>query len=216
MITSSTFLILYAGFTHAFETDHVLAVTNMSIARNKLIKSVKDGAFWGLGHTSTLLLIGIIFLVIKLHIPDNYFSYFEAGVGLMLIIMGVYRLAKGATNGIEGHHHTGDPHAHSHEPQASHSHLAAYMVGLVHGLAGSGVLILVVMSQSDAVSSGLLYLLIFGVGSVFGMMLAAGAFSFPFTRRILQYGKVKLILIVISSLLCIGYGAWIIYKNLWG
>lgn len=216
MITSSMFLILYAGFTHAFETDHVLAVTNMAIARNKLIKAVKDGAFWGLGHTSTLLLIGIIFLVIKLHIPDNYFSYFEAGVGLMLIAMGVYRLAKWGANGIDGYHHKRDAHAHSHEPQEGHTYLPAYMVGLVHGLAGSGVLILAVMSQSDAVSSGLLYLLIFGVGSVLGMMLAAGAFSFPFTRRILQNRKVKLLLIVISSLLCIGYGAWIIYKNLWG
>lgn len=218
-------LTLYAGFTHAFETDHILAVSNMVTSRNKTVKAVKDGMYWGIGHTSTIFLIGIVFLLLKFRIPQAGFKYFEAAVGAMLIILGVYRISQWYRKEkpvlhAHPHAHTGGHiHTHSHLHTVTktghrHSHLPAYLVGLVHGLAGSGALILVVMGKSHTVANGLLYLLIFGAGSVLGMMLAAGAFSLPFSRKILNNTILQTILIFISALLCIGYGILVISETL--
>ena len=105
MISWSLILILYAGFIHAFETDHLLAVSGIVTNRKKATIAIKDGMYWGLGHTSTIFLIGIIFLVIKMQINQEYFSYFEAGVGVMLISIGMYRIAKWYENKRTTHHH---------------------------------------------------------------------------------------------------------------
>jgi len=85
---------------------------------------------------------------------------------------------------------------------------------MVHGLAGSGELVLLVMLQMASPQIGIMYLLIFGIGSIFGMLVAAGLFSIPFSKRILQAKALQIGLIVLSSLLCIGFGISIVYKNL--
>ena len=219
------FITIYAGFAHAFETDHLLAVSNIVSQRNNTFKSLKDGIFWGLGHTSTILLIGVLMLLLKVHIPENYFHYLEAGVGMMLIILGVIRLYKlkrytGAEENIPHTH----PHVHATIATAAipnitntgikKLHLVSYGVGMVHGLAGSGELVLLVMLQMASPQIGIMYLLIFGIGSIFGMLVAAGLFSIPFSKRILQAKALQIGLIVLSSLLCIGFGISIVYKNL--
>lgn len=225
MLNIPFILSLYAGFTHAFETDHLLAMSNMVTARNKFSKAVKDGMFWGLGHTSTILIVGIVFLLIKYRIDAHTFSYFEAAVGVMLIGLGAYRLYKWYKNKkpvLHTHLHThGNGHSHKHthlhtvtNQEHQHSHLPAYLVGTVHGLAGSGALMLIVLSKSSSPESGLLYLLLFGAGSVAGMMLVAGAFSLPFSKKILQHQLLQTTLILVSSVLCIGYGAMVIKENL--
>lgn len=94
MFSFPLLLTIYAGFAHAFETDHLLAVSNIVSQRNNAFKSMKDGIFWGLGHTSTILLIGILILLLKVHVNENYFHFLEAGVGVMLVIMGFFRLSK--------------------------------------------------------------------------------------------------------------------------
>jgi hypothetical protein len=223
----SFLLTLYAGFTHAFETDHLLAVSNIVTNRNKFIKAVKDGMYWGLGHTSTIFFIGIIILLLKFRIAENYFSYFEAIVGCMLILLGIYRVVKWFQKkkpAIHSHPHThadGNIHAHTHlhigdKTVHEHSHLPAYGVGLIHGLAGSGSLMILVLAQMKTVSSGLLYLLIFGVGSIGGMMVAAGFFSLPFNQKLLHSKLLQMSLVFLSAGLCIGYGGWVVYKNLHG
>jgi len=213
MITIPIFLTLYAGFTHAFETDHLLAVSNMVTTRNRLNKAMKDGIFWGLGHTSTILVIGCIFLVIKFRIAETWFSYFEAGVGLMLLSLGVYRLLKWyrSRSALSIHQHNHSLHSHGGKV---HSHLPAYLIGLVHGLAGSGALMLIVLSKTHSTGSSILYLAIFGIGSVGGMMLAAALFSLPFSKKYLQHTLVQGLLILVSSALCIIYGFFIIKENL--
>jgi cytochrome c biogenesis protein CcdA len=95
-----------------------------------------------------------------------------------------------------------------------HKHSLAYGVGLVHGLAGSGALILVVMSQIKGTVDGLTYLIIFGVGYTAGMMLASGLFSIPFSKKIMQARTLQSILVIVSSSLCFLYGGKVIYENL--
>ena len=87
----ASFPLLFAaavGFGHAFEADHLVAVGNIVTKRDRLAFAIKDGIYWGLGHTSTIFLIGMIMIVGKSTFLNGYFGYFEAIVGLMLIILG--------------------------------------------------------------------------------------------------------------------------------
>ncbi|RYF65915.1 MAG: urease accessory protein, partial [Cytophagaceae bacterium] len=107
-------------------------------------------------------------------------------------------------------------HSHRHDaqpPHDGHAHGLAYGVGLIHGLAGSGALILSVLTQIKGNGPGMLYLVLFGVGSITGMMVAAGVFSVPFSVRLLTNPVVRTTLVVLSSTVCIGLGAMVIYEN---
>lgn len=218
-------LAIYAGFTHAFEADHLLAVSNIVSRRNNTRTSMKDGIFWGLGHTSTIVLIGIFVLLFRMNISAANFRYLEALVGVMMIILGIYRLRKllpGAGIVVHKHSHDYGPdghheHLHMHigdTVRHSHPHSLAYSVGLVHGLAGSGALILMVMFQIEGAVNGLVYVILFGLGSVAGMGFAAGLFSVPFSRRIIESKNLQATLVIISSILCLGYGSFVVYNNL--
>lgn len=210
MLNIPFFLTLYAGFTHAFETDHLLAVSNIVTNRNRTIKALKDGFYWGIGHSSTILIIGTIVLLMKFNIEPSTFRLFEATVGMLLIFLGIYRIIQWYNRRKMNPH----PPIHKHETAHNSSHLPAFLVGLVHGLAGSGALLLIVIGKSISIESGLFYLFLFGIGSVSGMMLAAGTFSLPFSRKILASTNLQTILIFISSILCISYGILVVVENL--
>lgn len=186
------------GFSHAFEADHLIAVSSIVSKRDQMLHAIRDGIFWGLGHTSTIFLIGIIMILIGIDIPETGFRWLEGLVGIMLISLGIFRLVKGWTK--KGEEVT---HEHSHKPGL------AYGVGLIHGLAGSGVLILWVMTELETTMGMMAYLVTFGIGSIVGMMVAAGLFSLPTTRLMLNKRGLRNGAILLSSLLCIGYGAWL-------
>lgn len=194
------FLTIYAGLEHAFEADHLLAVNTLVSHRENLKQSLKDGIFWGIGHTTTIFLVGILMIGFKLNIGENIFKNFEAGVGIMLIFLGIYRMSK-----------LYFPKQHNHTHNTSR---AAFGVGLIHGLAGSGALVVLVISQMKTPFEGLMYILIFGLGSIFGMFLAAYLFSIPYTKSLLKSKKLQASLVIISSLLCIIYGGKVVYENL--
>ncbi len=242
MFSFPLLITIYAGFTHAFETDHLLAVTNIVSRRNHIWLSVKDGIFWGLGHSSTILLIGILMIIFKVGISEHSFHYFEATVGLMLIVLAIYRLQKffrGKKIIVHAHSHQhpktfslvnpNDEHKHLHVHFASkqnfqhthmhthshnHSHKLAYGVGLVHGLAGSGALVVLVLAQIKNPFDGLIYLLTFSSGCVCGMLVAAGLFSLPFSKKLVQAPILQTSLIIITSVLCLLYGGKVIYDNI--
>jgi ABC-type nickel/cobalt efflux system permease component RcnA len=227
----------YAGLEHAFEADHLLAVNSLVTNRNNLKESVKDGMFWGIGHTLTIFMVAIFMIGFKVAVSESVFNYLEATVGLMLVVLGLYRLSKlfkkNTHSHSYSHSHTlssSDSVSHLHSHTYSHSHVvsvsnhthpnksnsfnAAFGVGLVHGLAGSGALVVLVLSQMKTTVEGLLYILIFGLGSIIGMFIASGLFSLPYGKSILKSQKLQIGLIIVSSLLCIFYGGHVIYKNL--
>lgn len=204
----ATFPIFFAavvGFSHAFEADHLIAVSNIVTKRNRPFLAIKDGIFWGLGHTSTIIVIGLIMIVGKSTILNGYFGYMEAGVGIMLILLGFLRLRRHFTESSKKLTAQFDPEG---------KHHLAYGVGLVHGLAGSGALILLVMTEIELVSNSLIYLLLFGLGSIVGMLVAASIFVQPFSKKLTDYRILQKGLILISSLLCIGYGGYIFIENI--
>lgn len=231
------FITVYAGLEHAFEADHLLAVNNLVTNRNKMNQAVKDGIYWGVGHTLTIFTVGVLMIGFKVAVSEHVFSYLEATVGLMLIFLGMYRLSKLFKKNTHSHTYTHShtlsnsgsvSHLHSHT--YTHSHIittpnhnhpnklnsfnAAFGVGLVHGLAGSGALVVLVLSQMKSTSEGLMYILIFGIGSILGMFIASGLFSLPYGKSILKSKKLQFGLIIISSVLCVFYGSLVIYKNL--
>ena len=230
-------LTVYAGLEHAFEVDHLLAVNSLVTNRNKIKEAVKDGIFWGIGHTFTIFIVGVVMIGFKVAISETVFRYLEATVGLMLIALGIYRLIKLFKKNKHSHtyshththkHSDETIHAHLHTHTYSHSHSldvlrhehpdtsknfkAAFSVGLVHGLAGSGALVVLVLSQMKTSLEGLLYILIFGIGSILGMFLASGLFSIPFSKNALKSPKLQYTLIIISSVLCVGFGIKVVWQ----
>ena len=193
---------IVAGFSHAFEADHLVAVSSIVTRRTTSLAAIKDGVFWGLGHTSTILLVALVFLLGRLVLHLGAFRYLEASVGVMLVGLGGVRLWK-------MRHAQTASHAHP-EPAFS----LAYGVGMVHGLAGSGALLLSVLTQIKSTWDGISYLLIFGAGSVVGMMVAAGIFSLPFSVVLLQSSGLRMALSVLSSVVCVGLGLKVLYQNL--
>ena len=187
---------LLVGFGHAFEADHLLAVSTL-ISRSKSTRDVASSGFiWGLGHTSTIFFIGLLFIVFNVQQLKLYFDYFEILVGIMLILLGIYRIIKMNNGTQEAHEH--------HEREA-------YSIGLIHGLAGSGGLILLVMTDLNSTQDALAYLALFGIGSAIGMSVAASILRLPVLE-----GKGNLlrkkIFTWLSSILCIGYGLFILSR----
>ena len=200
----ASFPLLFAvvvGFSHAFEADHLVAVGNIVSKRNSLSHAVKDGIYWGLGHTSTIFLVGLIMILGKATFLNSYFGYLEGMVGVMLVLLGFYRLYQYRKKTVTDY-------------DKRHSPQLAYGVGLMHGIAGSGAMILLVMTEIESSFNSLVYLLIFGFGSIAGMLVAAGIFSLPFSKMITNNKLLQTTLIILSSVLCIGYGFYVISENL--
>ena len=217
---------LLYGTMHAFETDHVLAMSSIVTQKSKWKHAVRAGAFWGMGHTSTIVIVGVLMILLKVIIPMHYFHYFEALVGVMLILLGAYSIFRFFKNNkvvVHKHphdHHDAAHHVHSHvhmhlNNTERHDHVHfSYGVGLVHGLAGSGELVVAAAITYVNPWLGVLYLLLFGVGTVFGMAIATGLLYIPFTRNAVISPKLTIALTWLSAVLCIGYGAIVIFHNL--
>jgi high-affinity nickel permease len=213
------------GFRHAFETDHLVAVSNIVTKRNSVILAMKDGTFWGLGHSSSILIIGLAMLLLRWAIPQHYFQSMEGAVGVMIIGLGIFRLwqfFKKTPVRVHTHQHVheGESHCHIHlhtktieKHSHQHLHKVSFGVGIIHGLAGSGVLIAAAMAAMKTVGSSLLFLIIFSVGCIGGMMIAAGILGLPFSKKLQSFTRVQHILVVASCLICIALGGRIMIES---
>ncbi len=216
------------GFRHAFEIDHLAAVSNIVTKRNSVFLAMKDGTFWGLGHTSSILVTGLVMLLLRWAIPQHYFQSMEGAVGAMIIGLGIFRLwqfFRETPVRIHSHQHIHETKIHSHvhihtnaDEIHSHKHLhkVSFGVGIVHGLAGSGVLIAAAMAAMKTVGSSLLFLAIFSIGCIAGMMIAAGVLGLPFSKKLQSFSRVQQILVVASCIICIVIGGRIMIENWFG
>jgi len=170
------------GLRHAMDADHVAAVSTLVSQHRSLARSCLLGTFWGLGHTAALLAAGIATIALRLAISPELERTFERGVGCMLVLLGghvLLRLLGGAR--VHTHDHTHAGHTHDH----THGHLfrmggRPFLVGLLHGMAGSAALMLLVAAAIPSAVGGLLYILVFGVGSTIGMLALSGLIGLPF------------------------------------
>jgi len=204
---------LLLGFRHAFDADHIAAIAALN--SNSIIK----GLFWGIGHTVSLLVAGFIVLLFKIAIPEKLALSFEFIVGIMLIVLGLNALMTIKKHKLHSHKHRHGAeehvHLHSHYMGKSHSHKHKPMiVGLIHGLAGSAALVLLVLSTINSVFMGILYILIFGIGSIIGMMLISKIISLPFKFMMKRSHRADNMLKFGTGFVSLTVGISIIYTTL--
>jgi hypothetical protein len=157
------------GLKHATDPDHVVAVTTFLGKERQLRRACGIGLFWGLGHTIALSIAGLVVIGLKFPISKWLADRLELVVAAMLIILGARLISTVHTRWHEHHHDFG----------WRRLGLRPMLVGIVHGTAGSAALTLLVLSTMSSTINGLLYVLIFGVGSMLGMLVVSLLLSLP-------------------------------------
>jgi hypothetical protein len=179
------------GMRHALEPDHLAAVSTLVTGERSNYKAALLGACWGLGHTCSLLVAGVVLVVLRADMPVRLADAFEFCVALMLIGLGLRAIYLAAREGPAGpahtHHHGHLVHVHEGTP--AHVHIGTWtlarrplIVGAVHGLAGSGALTALVLATLPSTAARLTYMAVFGLGSTLGMAALSGLLGWPLAR----------------------------------
>ena len=208
------------GMQHALEADHIAAVSSIAARRSGVQDIVKHGLTWGLGHTITLFVFAGAAVLIGHAIPEHIARPLEGAVGVMLIGLGAHLLWRLWRDRVHFHRHRHDDgtthlhlHSHAHDEAHQHGHAHGFrwrtlLVGLMHGMAGSAALLVLVVSQVANPLYALVYVLVFGVGSMVGMGALSTVIAVPFAvsarwltsiNRVLQ-GAVGLVTVAIGAL----------------
>ena len=217
------------GMQHALEADHIAAVSSIAARRTNVGDIVKHGLTWGLGHTVTLFVFAGAAILLGHAIPEHLSRPLETAVGVMLVGLGAHVLWRLWRDRVHFHRHRhGDGtqhfHLHSHaadpEPhqRSSHAHQHGFrwrtlLVGLMHGMAGSAALLVLAVTQAANPASGLLYVLLFGIGSMLGMGALSTAIAVPLvvSARWLTFANRTLQAVV--GVVTIAIGATTIYST---
>ncbi len=191
------------GLKHATDADHVVAVSTIVSEYRNAWRGIWVGVSWGLGHSTPLLVLGVIILLLKDAVLDRYEDVapiLEFGVAIMLVFLGVqvfWNLRRGR---LHVHEHTHDEahHLHIHathesdagaEVEAPHGFFRpgkpffrakSYLIGIVHGLAGSAAVMLVLLPEIELFWVGVGYLVLFGVGTMLSMAAITLLLGIPF------------------------------------
>jgi sulfite exporter TauE/SafE len=215
------------GLRHAIEADHVMAVASLAADKNPR-SAIRQGVVWGLGHTLTLLAVGGIVLYADTLIPAEVANVLELVVGVMLLVLGgdlIRRVVKDRWH-IHTHKHSNGlshNHFHSHvvkiDREATwHDHfhprglpVRALLVGMMHGLAGSAALVLLALQTVQSTLTGIVYIIIFGLGSIVGMALLSICIAVPMRHPLLQTGQLRNGLSGVIGISTMFLGAYTIY-----
>jgi high-affinity nickel-transport protein len=269
----------FLGMRHATDPDHVIAVTTIVSNQRSEMRAAWIGAFWGLGHTLTILVVGAGIIVFNLVIPVRLGLSMELSVAVMLVVLGVMNIAaflrslpaaslpaasfdpemdtlensnlehsslensSRENSNLENQavvhshpHRHGDfihSHPHAHEPGRPphppgraplawldrvlgpigvYQYLRPLLVGIVHGLAGSAAVALLVLTTIRNSHWAIAYLLLFGVGTIAGMMLITLgiASTFRAVSKLRENFSGKLAMA--SGLLSVAFGVVVAYQ----
>jgi HupE / UreJ protein len=154
-----------AGLRHALDADHLVAMASIVSRERSLARSMLFGGFWGLGHTCSLLAAGLTMILVGSPVPDSWTRILEIAVAVMLVVLGVTALVRRAP-----------------DPAQLARPARPFTVGVVHGLAGSGAMALVVLASTRSAWLGLLAVGLFGLGSIGGMVAVSAVLALPFAR----------------------------------
>jgi sulfite exporter TauE/SafE len=217
---------LLLGLQHALDADHLAAVSTIVSERKSLISASIVGGLWGIGHTVSLLVAGLAVILLHVQITDRVAGVLEFCVALMLIGLGINALLRLRRSTLHWHTHKHGAHAHSHphfhEPgrelaEPTHHQLKVglrpLVVGLVHGLAGSAALMLMVLSTVSSPIVGLAYILIFGLGSIGGMMIMSSLFSLPFHITANRFTRANFAVRLLAGCFSLGFGLFLAYHK---
>ena len=198
---------LLLGLRHASDPDHLAAVSTLiaSEEQRRVRKATYMGLFWGLGHATTLIVLGLPLVLLGQYLPEMVQQTAEVAIGAIIVALAVRLLVRWRRGVFHAHAHSHDDgtphrHLHSHAEGCVHEHahdttlrtpLSAYCVGLLHGVGGSGGLTLLLLSTIPDPSEAVVALVIFAAGttvsmallsSVFGLAIASGPVARNFDR----------------------------------
>lgn len=221
---------LLLGMQHATEADHLAAVASLAGRERSLKSGMFHGIAWGVGHTLTLLLATTAVGLFGLVVSPALAGHLEQAVGAMLVVLGLGVLRRLWRERIHFHAHSHDDgaahfHAHSHAdeqvPHARSSHAHAHavpwrsvLVGMMHGLAGSAALVLLAGQSMPTPGWTLVYVAVFGLGSVLGMALLSGALAIPLGMTARRLTRAYRAINVAVGLFSIGLGVRMLFE--WG
>jgi hypothetical protein len=208
---------LLQGMRHALEPDHVAAVSTLVAEQRSLRSSVRFAVAWGAGHGLTLVVVGAVLLWIRGKMPAHLADAFELAVCAMLIVLGVRALVlaarAGGTGPLARHRHGGVEHTHEH--RADHLHVLQVqgwalarrplVVGLIHGLAGSGALTAMTMARFSSPFAGIGFVALYSIGAMCGMAALAGVAGVPLARLATRPGAPS-VMLMLTGILSIGLG----------
>jgi cytochrome c biogenesis protein CcdA len=220
------------GVRHALEADHVAAVASLATRATSPRQTARLAAVWGVGHATMLLLVGWLVVALGAALPDGVARAFEAAAGALLVLLGLDVLRKvrrqrvhfhahshnDGVRHLHAHGHAGEP-ADAHDP-ARHEHEhqrgllgRALLVGSVHGMAGSAALVVLSLQSVSSTAGALAYMVVFGAGSVAGMVLFSLAIALPLRFKVRQFERASRGLEAALGAASVLIGAWIVVKS---
>lgn len=176
------------GVRHATDADHVVAVTTIVTRRRSVSDAMRVGALWGVGHTVTIMLVGGAIILLGVVIPPRLGLAMEFAVAVMLIGLGAYNLFS------------------RRDAPAPPSAARPLLVGVVHGLAGSAAIALLVLTTIPDPAWALGYLVLFGLGTIGGMMGVTGAVAAPMVLTVRRFDRFNRSLQLVSGTLSVALG----------
>jgi high-affinity nickel permease len=230
------------GMRHATDADHVIAVTTILARSRRFVHSTVIGALWGFGHTVTVLIVGIAIIAFNVVIPPPVGLAMELAVAVMLVLLGILNLTGVLSVVTERltppaplhghphehrHAHEGEPDAHAHGHAHLHGHgsdpgllatfgwyqlLRPVVVGLVHGLAGSAAIALLVLATIHDAGTALAYLVVFCVGVSAGMAVLTTVIGLPFMVSQARSQRINRWLTMGSGALSLAFGIYLAYQ----
>ena len=201
----------FLGMRHATDPDHVVAVTTIVSRERRVDRASGIGMLWGLGHTVTILLVGGAILLFDVVIPPRVGLSMEFSVAVMLVLLGVLSLV----HRVDGHRDITNwtPETKGERWFLVHRRsLRPLAIGVVHGLAGSAAIALLVLATISNVMWGVVYLAVFGIGTIAGMMLITAAISVPFAYTARRLAGFNRSLGFASGLSSLVFGMFLIYQ----
>jgi hypothetical protein len=178
------------GMRHATDADHVVAVTTIVSDQPSLVRASSVGALWGIGHSITILVVGGAIITFRIAIPPRLGLAMEFAVAVMLVVLGMLNLAGSRA-------------------VAPSRSARPVIVGLVHGLAGSAFVAMLVLAAIPGPLLGLAYLAVFGVGTIAGMALITAAVAIPSAMAARSFGHLQHYLRLASGVASVAFGLFL-------
>ena len=188
------------GIRHAADPDHVVAVAAIAARYKRVLPAALVGALWGLGHSLTIAVVGGLIIVFNLTVPPRVGLALEFAVGIALTVVGLLNLS-GRGGFLTASVDSGQL------PRGK-----AFLLGLVHGLAGSAAVALLVVATVRDPRAAFLYLAIFGLGTLVGMMLITIGFAAPVAVLADRFAWSGKGLRLVTGLLSVAFGLFVMYR----
>jgi sulfite exporter TauE/SafE len=215
-MTDLTLLIptaLALGALHSFAPDHLAAVSVFVSRRPSWKNALGLGARWGMGHSLTVVVVGGVLALSGLQLPERFETMAERAVGVVLVLLGLFAISRAQRIHGHWHEHDGRRHWHLHSHRSSeaheHDHGALMGIGMLHGLAGTGALVVALpVAIAGSRTGALVFLVAFGLGTILSMSLFSAAAGWLLSTTSAFSRNVHRTAIVLAGLLSVGVGVW--------